>query len=852
MKTLQFLAIFLFLSSCTSKKTLTETDITSEESILLDEIVVETSTETRPYRASKERTHDLLHTKLEVSFDWKNRHVLGTAELELKPYFYSSDVLEIDAKSMDIHRVALVSGSEKADLDFDYDGLIIHIKLDKVYKRNETYKLFIDYTAKPEEVEQKGSSAIGLANGLYFINPDSTEVNKPTQIWTQGETESSSCWFPTIDSPNERMTQEIAITVSEKYKTLSNGELMFQNYNGDGTRTDYWNQSIPHAPYLVMLAVGDYKIIKDSWKNGSNELLVDYYMEEEYAPYAKDIFGNTPEMLSFYSEVLGYPYPWDKYSQVIVRDFVSGAMENTTAVIHGDFLNATSKELKDSDNEDIIAHELFHHWFGDLVTCESWSNLPLNESFATYGEYLWIEHKYGRDAADLHGYESMLGYLRESQSKQENLIRFYYDDKEDMFDGHSYNKGGRILHMLRYFLGDEAFFEGLKLYLKENEFSAVEIHQLRLAMEEVSGKDLNWFFNQWFLGKGHPNLEITYEVKTDSVVVNVSQIQGSLFRLPLQVDVVTSNGADRTRIDVRKRTNRFSLPYNGTLSYVNVDADQILLGTKLDDKPESWWAAQLTNSELFLDKKDALDQCLTLTDLASLTAVYKALDDPFWKIQEQALDGVINLKPQFRGLENKLVQLVNTSTKTQVKSKALEALCEEFNPQNHLDLINSAYNGDSYLVTSSALVSYSFLDPVLALEKCKTLEEENNYYISSSIGYIYGEYGTPEEQDYFEDKLKTASAGEAYDLLTYYSSFLVRQDLEVMKTGMNTFTEQAKNGSQWFVKLGAFYGIKSIIDAHNESDNPELVQFTKELTTTAKSILENQTDLQLKQYAPQF
>jgi len=672
MKNFFFLIIVLIVSGCTSKKPFSASDLAdSDDTILLEEIVVETSTETRPYRGSRERIHDLIHTNLEVKFDWKKRHVLGKAILELKPYFYSSDVLEIDAKSMDIHKVSMI------------------------YTRNESYKVLINYTAKPEEVEQEGSSAIGLANGLYFINPDSTEVNKPTQIWTQGETESSSCWFPTIDSPNERMTQEVAITVSEKYKTLSNGELMFQNYNGDGTRTDYWQQMNPHAPYLVMLAVGDYKIVQDSWQNGNEELLVDYYLEEEFAPHAKAIFGNTPEMLSFYSEVLGYPYPWDKYSQVIVRDFVSGAMENTSAVIHGDFLNATAKELKDDDNEDVIAHELFHHWFGDLVTCESWSNLPLNESFATYGEYLWIEYKYGRAAADLHGYNSMLGYLRESQSKQENLIRFYYDDKEDMFDGHSYNKGGRILHMLRYFLGDEAFFEGLKLYLKENEFTAVEIHQLRMAMEQVSGKDLNWFFNQWFLGKGHPNLEITYEVTPDSVIVNVAQLQNNLFRLPLQADVVTSEGTVRTRVDIRKRANRFAFPYSGTISYVNIDADQVLLGTKLDDKPATWWSDQLTNSKLFLDKKEALDKCLEMSDKTSLDAVYSALNDPFWKIQEQALDGVNILKPGHPGLEIKLVEMVKTSSKTQVKSKALEYLCENFNPESHKDLIDSAYDGDS-------------------------------------------------------------------------------------------------------------------------------------------------------------
>ncbi len=421
-----------------------------------------------------------------------------------------------------------------------------------------------------------------------------------------------------------------------------------------------------------------------------------------------------------------------------------------------------------------------------------------------------------------------------------------------MFDGHSYNKGGRILHMLRYFLGDEAFFEGLKLYLKENEFSSVEIHQLRLAMEKISGKDLNWFFNQWFLGKGHPNLEVTYEVKSDSVIINVAQLQGKLFRLPLQAEVITSEGSQRTRIDIRKAQNRFALPYTGELNYVTTDADNVLLGVKLDDKPDSWWASQLTNSTLFQDKSQALDQCISLADQASLNAVYKALDDPFWKIQEQALNAITLLKPHFSDLENKLVEMVNTSTKTQVKSKALEYLCENFNPGNHRALIDSAFSGNSYLVTSSALVSYSFLDTDLAIKKCKSLEEETNFYITSSIGYIYGEHGTEEQQVYFEDKLKTASPAEAYDLLTFYSSFLSQQPLSILEKSLPTLKHQAENGSEWFVKLGALGAMKTLIDTFSESEDPKLSEFSNDLTESAKSILKNNTDENLERYAPKF
>ena len=243
-------------------------------------------------------------------------------------------------------------------------------------------------------------------------------------------TESNSRWFPTIDSPNQKSTQEMFITVKEESKTLSNGTLIYSKSNSDHTRTDYWKMDKPHAPYLFMLAAGDFAIVEDEW----NGMKVDYYVEPEYEEYAGDIFGHTPEMISYFSEVLNYPFPWDKYSQIVVRDFVSGAMENTTASVFMEDLNVDSRELIDFDWDDIIAHELFHQWFGNLVTCESWANVPLNESFATYGEYLWKNHKYGADEAGYHLYSELDTYLSEAVTKNEDVIRFDFDNDDEMFE----------------------------------------------------------------------------------------------------------------------------------------------------------------------------------------------------------------------------------------------------------------------------------------------------------------------------------------------------------------------------------------------------------------------------------
>src|SRR6478752_4656787 len=252
------------------------------------------------YRVTPEKVNDLVHTKLEVSFDYGKRYLYGKGWLTLKPHFYETDSLTLDAKGMDFKEIALVVGKEKIPLKYTYNAEQLFIVLNKKYKNTEKYTVYIDYTAKPDELKAKGSAAITDAKGLYFINPDG-KGDKPVEIWTQGETEASSAWFPTIDKPNQKTTSEILMTVDSKYTTLSNGKLVAQKANKNGTRTDSWKMDLPHSPYLFMMAVGDFKIYKDSY-NGKE---VSYYLDPKYAPYAKQIFGKTPDMMNFYGKMLG-------------------------------------------------------------------------------------------------------------------------------------------------------------------------------------------------------------------------------------------------------------------------------------------------------------------------------------------------------------------------------------------------------------------------------------------------------------------------------------------------------------------------------------------------------------------
>ncbi len=483
----------VFATGCASHKTKTETEQTnpSEGWSLVppnvqsdEESDISDNDFTYPYRPSRTLLMDIRHLRAEVKFEIPKKHLLGSAQLTLKPYIYPQDSVVLDARGFDIHLVALQNGTQLKSLSYTYDSLQIHIKLDKTYKASDSLVLRIDYTSKPDELPQTASGhAITSDKGLYFINPDGTDSTKPFQIWTQGETQSNSCWLPIVDAPNEKYTQELLITVPDKYVTLSNGKLVSSKVQGS-LRTDYWKQTLPHSAYLTAMIIGDFAVVKDKWRDKE----VSYYVEKEYAPYARLVFGNTPRMMEYFSQLTGVAFPWDKYGQVVIRDFVSGAMENTTAVTFFDKLQHDNHAHLDETYENVISHELFHHWFGDLVTAESWSNLPLNEAFANYGEYFWIDYAYGHDEAELHRYNEWKIYREEASQAPKKLIRFHYDRPDDMFDGHSYQKGGLVFHYLRNIIGDQAFFKGLNIYLTRYAYKTAEIHDLRSILKMFPGR----------------------------------------------------------------------------------------------------------------------------------------------------------------------------------------------------------------------------------------------------------------------------------------------------------------------------------------------------------------------------
>jgi aminopeptidase N len=729
------------------------------------------------YRASATKINDLVNTKLDVSFDFSKSWMYGKAWITLHPHFYPTDSLKLDAKSMNINEVSLIRAGRNIPLKYRYDSLNLFINLDKTYKAGENYTVYIDYIAKPDDIKRKGSAAISGGKGLYFINPQGKDKKKPVEIWTQGETESNSGWVPTIDKPNQRQTDEISMTVPDKFQTLSNGIMVSHKKNSNGTRTDTWRMNLPHAPYLLMMAVGEYSIIRDTY----NKKEVSYYVEKEYAPVARKIFGLTPEMIGYYSRITGLDYPWPKYAQVVVRNFVEGAMENTTATVHAESAQQDSRQLVDGNRwEDVIAHELFHQWFGDYVTCESWSNITVNESFADLSEVLWEEYKHGQDAAAEHNYSSMMAYLRGGNEKKD-LVRFFYSGREDVFDLVSYQKGGRILNMLRYYVGDSAFYKSLNLYLRTKKFNSAEAQDLRLAFEVVTGQDLNWFWNQWYYGNGHPKLDIKYSYdaagKTAKVAVKQTQ-QGKIFRAPIAIDVYQGSEKKRYNVWIQNQVDTFEFHSALKPDLVNADGEKILLCEKTENKTLDNYIFQYKNAGLYLDRREAIDFAARnqRDDKNAMEFMKTALKDKYHGLRLYSLQKLVlkndSLKNVFAPI---LSDMAQSDPDPLVKAGAIEAL-GKFKQVAYKPLFLKAIYDSSYSIAGKALVALGAVDTVTALEKARSLSLQHvKDALEEAITNVLFTYSSENDFDSLAARFDNLPFGNAkFTILQPFANFLKR------------------------------------------------------------------------------
>ena len=784
------------------------------------------------YRAVATKTNNLKHTKLVASFNYEKSQMNGEVWLKLQPHFYPTKTLVLDAKAMDIKEVALMNGTAKTKLSYTYDSLQLQIDLDKTYTAKESYNIYIKYIARPNESKGQGSEAIRDAKGMYFINPLGTDKEKPTQIWTQGETEASSVWIPTIDQTNQKTTQEFYLTVPSKYVSLSNGLLVKQTDLKNGFREDVWKMDLPHSPYLFFIGIGDYAVVKDSYKGKE----VSYYIEKAYEKVARKIYGNTPQMIAFFESKLGVPYPWSKYAQISGRDYVSGAMENTTATLHSDAVQQDARELIDGNNwESTIAHELFHQWFGDLVTAESWSNITVNESFADYSQTLWFEHSQGKDAGAFENFTGLRSYLNSPSDAEKNLVRFFYKDKEDVFDLVSYQKGGRILNMLRHLVGDDAFFASLNKYLTDNKFSNGSAIKLKLAFEAVTGKDLNWFFNQWYFGSGHPYVRIGQKYLADQqkvlVTIQQTQTQNKLFTLPVGIDVYVNGNRNHYEVWSKNKVDSFYFPAAVAPDNVNVDNDKILLWAKDESKPIEQYAYQFKHARNFMDRFEAANEAATnLKNSAAKAIIEAAIKDTFHVIRSIALNSY-NPSAIDAAMETQILQIAGSDKVSTVREDAINVL-SKINKPIFTPLYEKWVNDSSYTVAGAALAALEIVDSTKAIAIAKQFSTQPlKKRLNAVVTTILTKYGDVEVFDFVAatySKLNIQSS-EKFEMTMPFAQLLIKtKDPVKFKKGIDLIVEFREAIPQGYrVQTDPYFNFKifgDILKAKKQKGETELAE----------------------------
>jgi aminopeptidase N len=519
---------------------------------------------------NRARTYDVLNYVIRLKFDRSAKQVFGDSTVELTPLGEPLNSVELDSEDITYEFVGL--DADQSKLGYSILPGKIRIILDRKYEPGEKISLRFRYSAKP-------------AKGIYFVEPlvQGAKVIRAGQIWTQGESEETHHWLPSFDFPDDKATTEQFLTVEKGETAIANGEFLDKKENSDGTQTFHYRMDIPHSVYLTSFVIGEY--VKESGKH--KDVPLGFYVypgQESIVPLA---FGRTADIMRIFEGVTGVDYPFKKYDQTMVAEFQWGGMENVTATTMADteILFARIKFGRDVV-DDLVSHELAHSWFGNLVTCRNWAELWLNEGFATFMEAVNREKSVGRAAYNNKVKQDALEYLAFEASQGPDLHGLFNkkanaSDDDSMFDTVTYQKGGAVVHTLREELGDEAFWKGVNIYLNNNRLKNVETTDLKAAMEEASGKELGWFFDQWIYGSGHPDLKIThyFDLKKKKLRLRISQAQTvvgdtpAAFVLPLTIRIKSANGSKDEVVRVDKRTQDFEFDARTKPQKIEVDPD---------------------------------------------------------------------------------------------------------------------------------------------------------------------------------------------------------------------------------------------------------------------------------------
>ena len=612
-----------------------------------------------PYARS--RSYNLEHSRIALRFDVAHKKVLGDVTHTVSILRDGTAKIAFDSVGLTIENVTV----NKSPAKFETTAEKLIVPLPPAARAGEKFDVAIRYEGKPSK-------------GMYFILPDKDYPDRPIQIWTQGESEDTRYYLPTYDYPNDRLTTETILTVPAAWLTVSNGKLISVSDAGKGLKTWEWRESVPSSTYLITVVAGEFDEVKDSWRG----MPVTYYAPKGRGDRLSVNYSRTPAMIDLFSKKLGVDYPWEKYAQVMVDDFVAGGMENSSATTN------TSSSLNHpkiaaemlTDEDGLISHELGHQWFGDLVTCKDWGDIWLNEGFATFMEDVWTEAHYGKDQADYERWEGGRGWLAQPNLFDKPIVRFDFDDSSE-FDGNAYTKGGWVLHMLRYQLGDDAFYRGLKHYLEANRGKNVVTADLAKAIEESSHVNVDQFFSQWLYGAGAPKFDLSYSYDHDKhrvelTVKQTQKVEGrvGIFHLPVNVEITTASGPKLYPVTVSKAEQIFTFPADSAPLMVLFDKGDNILKSAEFHKEKKEWLYQLKNASDFADRADAVSALEKIkNDDEVVSALGNAVhNDKFWGLRATAADALGQIGSP--AASKQLLEALDSASEPWVRNRIVAAL----------------------------------------------------------------------------------------------------------------------------------------------------------------------------------
>ena len=644
-----------------------------------------------PYARS--RDYDLQHSRIALRFDLDQKKVIGDVTHTLTILRDSTSKIIFDSAGLTIQSVTV--NKSPAKFDTKDDKLII--PLTTAAHAGEKFDVNIRYVGKPTK-------------GLYFILPDKDYPDRPKQVWTQGESEDTRYYLPTYDYPNDRLTTETILTVPASWITVANGKLISVTDAANGMKIWTWKESVPSSTYLITIVAGEFDEIKDTWRG----IPVTYYAPKGRGDRLTINYSRTPQMIELFSKKLGVDYPWEKYAQSMVDDFVAGGMENSSATTN------TSTSLQHpklapeylTGQDDLISHELGHQWFGDLVTCKDWGDIWLNEGFATFMETVWTEAHFGKDQADYARYLNARGWFEQANLYDKPIVRHDFNDSGE-FDGNAYTKGGWVLYMLRHQLGEDAFYRGLKHYLEVNRGKNVVTADLAKAIEEATHTNVDQFFSQWLYGAGAPKFDLSYKYDDakHEIALTVKQTQKiegrvGLFRIPTEVEITTASGPKLFPITVsgEKDTAIFTFPADSAPLMVLFDKGGHVLKSADFHKEKKEWLYQLKNATELADRADAVTALGKLKgDEEVVAALADALrSDKAWGVRANAGDALSRVGGS--AASKQLLDALNTAKEPWVRNRIVSALANFKDDPAVVAKLNSIAGDDSsYRARAAAL-----------------------------------------------------------------------------------------------------------------------------------------------------